>query len=99
MRRRPTAIAPGRTAGYARSEHSPKPNFADIESFTLTTGLSSETYAEIAQARADGNNARIGGGMHYPSTVAISDAVGEAIAKYVNANAMLRIGPLPPRVT
>jgi hypothetical protein len=26
--------------------------------------------------------------MHYPSTVAISDAVGEAIAEYVNANSM-----------
>ena len=26
--------------------------------------------------------------MHYPSTVAISDAVGEAIADYVNANSM-----------
>jgi hypothetical protein len=26
--------------------------------------------------------------MHYPSTVAISDAEGEAIAKYVNANSM-----------
>jgi hypothetical protein len=26
--------------------------------------------------------------MHYPSTVAISDAEGEAIARYVNENAM-----------
>jgi hypothetical protein len=29
--------------------------------------------------------------MHYPSTVAASDAVGEAIANYVDLNAMLRI--------
>ena len=28
--------------------------------------------------------------MHYPSTVAISDAVGEAIATYVNLNSMQR---------
>jgi len=26
--------------------------------------------------------------MHYPSTVAIRDAEGEAIANYVNANSM-----------
>jgi len=26
--------------------------------------------------------------MHYPSTVAVSDAVGQAIAEYVNANSM-----------
>jgi hypothetical protein len=26
--------------------------------------------------------------MHYPSTVSVSDAVGEAIAAYVNANSM-----------
>ena len=26
--------------------------------------------------------------MHYPSTVAISDAAGAAIADYVNANSM-----------
>ena len=29
--------------------------------------------------------------MHYPSTVEISDALGEAIAKYVNENAMKRL--------
>ena len=28
--------------------------------------------------------------MHYPSTVAISDAEGEAIANFVNQNAMQR---------
>jgi hypothetical protein len=63
--------------------------FADVQTFTLTTtGLPSKTYTGISQARADGNNARIWGGMHYPSTVAISDAVGEAIAIYVNASSM-----------
>ena len=63
--------------------------FADEQTFTLTTrGLPSRTYASIAQARADGNNARVWGGMHYPSTVAISDAVGEAIADYVDPDSM-----------
>ena len=33
--------------------------------------------------------------MHYPSTVAISDAVGEAIANYVNVNAMQRLRGQP----
>jgi hypothetical protein len=64
-------------------------HFADGQTFTLTTaGLPSETYTSISQARTDGNNARVWGGMHYPSTVAISDAVGEAIANYVNTNSM-----------
>jgi hypothetical protein len=59
------------------------------QTFTLTTtGQPSRTYTSIAQARSDGNNARVWGGMHYPSTVQISDAEGEAIAKYVNRNAM-----------
>jgi hypothetical protein len=63
--------------------------FADAQTFTLTTsGLPSRTYTSISQARADGDNARIWGGMHYPSTVAISDAVGEAIATYVDATSM-----------
>ena len=53
-------------------------HFDDQQMFTLTTtGLPSRTYTSIAQARSDGNNARVWGGMHYPSTVAISDAVGE----------------------
>ncbi len=30
--------------------------------------------------------------MHYPSTVDISDALGEAIARYVNEHAMQRVG-------
>jgi hypothetical protein len=64
-------------------------HFADVQTFTLTTsGLPSRTYTGVSQARADGNNARIWGGMHYPSTVAVSDAVGKAIAEYVNANSM-----------
>jgi hypothetical protein len=66
--------------------------FADKQQvFTLTTmGQPSRTYTSIAQARSDGNNARVWGGMHYPSTVDKSDAEGEAIAKYVNQNFMLR---------
>ena len=55
------------------------------------TRLQDRTYASISQARADGNNARVWGGMHYPSTVTASDGVGEAIASYVNLNAMRRI--------
>jgi hypothetical protein len=63
--------------------------FADGQTFTLTTpGQPSKTYSGIAQARADGNNARVWGGMHYPSTVGISDAVGEAIADYIGQNSM-----------
>jgi len=60
------------------------------QTFTLTTGSTSRTYTSIAQARSYGNNARVWGGMHYPSTVAISDAEGEAIANYVNQNFMQR---------
>lgn len=51
------------------------------------------TYTSIAQARSDGNNARVWGGMHYPSTVEISDPIGEAIAKYVNEHSMKHLGP------
>jgi hypothetical protein len=66
-------------------------HFDDEQTFTLTTiGRPSRTYTSISQARADGNNARVWGGMHYPSTVEISDAEGEAIAYYVNENSMLR---------
>jgi hypothetical protein len=62
------------------------------QTFTLTTaGQPSRTYASIAQAREDGNNGRIWGGMHYPSTVRISDALGEAIAEYVDRNGMQRL--------
>ena len=52
-------------------------HFRRRQTFTLTTtGQPSRTYTSIAQARSDGNNARVWGGMHYPSTVAISDADG-----------------------
>ncbi len=65
--------------------------FDDAQAFTLTTtGLPSRTYHSVTQARRDGNNARVWGGMHYPSTIAISDGVGEAIANYVNQNSMQR---------
>jgi hypothetical protein len=60
------------------------------QTFTLTTaGQPERTYHSIALARTDGNNARVWGGMHYPSTVEISDAMGEAIADYVDKHAML----------
>jgi hypothetical protein len=59
------------------------------QTFTLTaTGQPSRTYDGIAIARSDGNRARVWGGMHYPSTVKISDGVGEQIADYVNRRAM-----------
>jgi hypothetical protein len=64
-------------------------HFGDQQTFTLTTaGQPSRTYSSITTAREDGNNARVWGGMHYPSTVIISDAEGEAIAHYVNHTAM-----------
>jgi membrane-associated phospholipid phosphatase len=62
------------------------------QTFTLTTtGQPNRIYTSIARARSDGNNARVWGGMHYPSTVRISDAVGEAIAEYVDMNSMKRL--------
>jgi len=66
-------------------------HFDDAQTFTLTTvGQPDRTYTSIVQARADGNNARVWGGMHYPSTVTVSDAVGESIANHVNRNSMQR---------
>jgi hypothetical protein len=64
--------------------------FADQQpAFTLTTiGQPNRTYTSIAQARTDGDSARVWGGMHYPSTVEISDTVGSAIADYVNRSSM-----------
>lgn len=63
--------------------------FDDKQRFTLTTaGQPNRTYARISRARSDGNSARVWGGMHYPSTVAISDAAGSSIARYVNRNSM-----------
>jgi hypothetical protein len=65
--------------------------FDDRQTFILTTmGQPSRTYTRISQARADGNNARVWGGMHYPSTVAISDKLGETIARHVNRHSMQR---------
>ena len=66
-------------------------HFDDAQTFTLTTGANSRTYDSISQARQDGNNARIWGGMHYPSTIAISDGVGESIANYVESTSMQRL--------
>ena len=66
-------------------------NFGDTQEFTLTTGATSRTYHSISQAREDGDNARIWGGMHYPSSVAISDGVGASIAAYVDQTAMQRL--------
>jgi hypothetical protein len=67
-------------------------HFRDGQTFTLTTsGQPDRTYTSIGEAREDGNNARVWGGMHYPSTVAASDAVGQAIASYVNEHAMQRV--------
>jgi membrane-associated phospholipid phosphatase len=67
-------------------------HFHDRQTFTLTTAAQpSRTYSSISRARADGNHARVWGGMHYPSTVAISDATGAAIAEYVDRNAMRRL--------
>lgn len=76
-------------------------HFVDAQTFTLTTRFVLQgqpvdvprTYTSISQARSDGNEARVWGGMHYPSTVAISDHVGASAADYVNANAMTRIPP------
>jgi len=62
------------------------------QTFRLTTnGRPDRVYRSIMQARSDGNNARVWGGMHYPSTVDISDALGEAIARYVNEHSMTRL--------
>jgi hypothetical protein len=63
--------------------------FRPQQTFTVTTaGQPARTYTSILEARSDGDNARVWGGMHYPSTVHISDGVGEMIADYVNQHAM-----------
>jgi hypothetical protein len=67
-------------------------HFGRRQTFTLTTiGQPDRTYTSITQARSDADNARVWGGMHYPSTVGISDALGAAIATYVNQHAMQRV--------
>jgi hypothetical protein len=64
-------------------------HFRPEQTFTLTApNLPSRTYTSVTQARSDGDNARVWGGMHYPSTVEISDALGEAVATYVNSSSM-----------
>ena len=66
-------------------------HFDDRQDFSLTTNAQpGRTYASIGQARADGDNARVWGGMHFPSTVAASDAEGQAIANYVDRHSMQR---------
>jgi len=67
--------------------------FDDAQIFTLTTGVTTRTYTSITQARRDGDDARVWGGMHYPSTVAISDATGQAIALYIDRNTMQPVRP------
>ncbi len=68
--------------------------FGDAQLFTLTTPAQpNRTYTSITQARSDGNNARVWGGMHYPSTIQISDQTGALIADYINQHAMQRRHP------
>jgi hypothetical protein len=68
--------------------------FADAQTFRLTTtNQPDRLYTSITQAREDGNNGRVWGGMHFPTTVVISDEMGARIAAYVNANAMQRAHP------
>ena len=73
-------------------------HFRPQQVFMLTTpGQPDRPYRNISQARSDANNARVWGGMHYPSTVQISDAVGQAIANHVNQNSMQRLHRSTPR--
>jgi hypothetical protein len=60
-------------------------------SFTLTTGSTSRTYLSITQARNDGNDARVWGGMHYPTSVVASDFMGSLVASYIDQTAMQRV--------
>ena len=71
-------------------------HFADSQVFTLTTpGRPDRPYTSITQARVDGNDARVWAGIHYPSTITISDSEGEAIATWVNRNAIQRLERAP----
>ena len=70
-------------------------HFDDAQMFVLTTAGQPRTYTSVSDARSDGNNGRVWGGMHYRSTVEISDAMGEAIARYINVNAMQPIHGRP----
>jgi hypothetical protein len=68
--------------------------FPPEQTFTVTTaGQLARTYTSIPDARSDGDNARVWGGLHYPSTVEISDGVGERIANYVDQNTMQPVHP------
>ena len=88
-RPRTRSTRPGTPASTARRRRVLLLHFDDAQTFTLTTtGQPSRTYTRISQARADGNNARVWGGMHYPSTVAISSDMGRKIAKYIDKHAM-----------
>jgi hypothetical protein len=46
----------------------------------------SRTYASLTQAEKDANDARLFGGMHYPSSIAASNSEGHSIAAFVLAN-------------
>jgi hypothetical protein len=64
--------------------------FDDTQTFTLTTpNLPDRTYMSLSRAREDADSARVWGGLHYPSTVAISDAEGAEIAEYIDCHVML----------
>ena len=63
--------------------------FSDAQTFRLTTaGQPSRTYTRISRARSDGDNARVWGGMHYPSLVEVSSHLGKRIARYIDKRAM-----------
>jgi len=54
--------------------------------------------ALIATGTPNSSSQRLGAIVHYPSTVEISDAVGETIAHYINRNSMQKLrGPHVPR--
>jgi hypothetical protein len=46
----------------------------------------SRTYASLAQAEKDADDARLFGGMHYPSSIVASNTEGRTIAAFVLAN-------------
>ena len=67
-------------------------HFDDFQTFQLTTaGQPLRTYYSISDARSDGNDGRVWGGMHFRSTVVMSDALGEQIANHINTHAMQRV--------
>ena len=63
---------------------------ADVTIRRLSNGRKTlDDFCALFHGQAD--NGRVWGGMHYPSTVEISDGVGQAIAHYVNQNSMQRL--------